>query len=64
MDDDLDVDIVIARSSHLLSVEFDCIGHYFDTMLHVLPISGYGAPIVGLYLKPTGRSQGQYWRVD
>jgi hypothetical protein len=60
-----DDDVVIAGNSHSVDVQFDCIGDYFDTMLHVLPVNGYGGgtATVGLLLQPTGRAQGQYRRV-
>jgi hypothetical protein len=60
-----DDDVVIAGNSHSVDVQFDCIGDYFDTMLHVLPVNGYGGgtATVGLLLQPTGRAQGQYQRV-
>jgi hypothetical protein len=64
-EDKADDNMVIAGNSHLVDVQFDCIGDYFDTMLHVLPVNGYGGgtAIVGLLLQPTGRAQGQYRRV-
>ena len=56
--------MVIAGNSHSVDVQFDCIGDYFDTMLHVLPVNGYGGgtATVGLLLQPTGRAQGQLSR--
>jgi hypothetical protein len=52
-----DDDMVIAGNSQSVDVQFDCIGNYFDTILHVLPVNGYGGgtATVELLLQPTGR---------